>query len=90
MEFRDAQKILIDLIDQGDPRHGRILKMYFGLSGYEPRTFAQVGLSIGLTRERVRQIVSAAMTQLKRRIIEHSDRHGVNLYEQLMEMLGGR
>jgi RNA polymerase primary sigma factor len=47
-----------------DPREATILKMRFGLDDCEPQTLKEIGESLGLTRERVRQIESEALKRL--------------------------
>jgi len=47
-----------------DPREATVLRMRFGLEDSEPRTLKQIGESLGLTRERVRQIETEALAKL--------------------------
>ncbi|MGQ8366262.1 RNA polymerase sigma factor RpoS [Glaciecola sp. 1036] len=47
------------------PKHKEVLARRFGLLGYEPSTLEEVGVEIGLTRERVRQIQVEALKKLK-------------------------
>jgi RNA polymerase primary sigma factor len=47
-----------------DPREAIVLRMRFGLDGHEPRTLKEIGESLGLTRERVRQIETEALGKL--------------------------
>ena len=43
-----------------------VLELRFGLSGEEPRALESIGRQLGLTRERVRQIETAALARLRR------------------------
>jgi len=47
-----------------DAREATVLRMRFGLGGHEPRTLKEIGESLGLTRERVRQIETEALGKL--------------------------
>ncbi len=47
-----------------DQREATVLRMRFGLAGHEPRTLKEIGESLGLTRERVRQIETEALNKL--------------------------
>ncbi|MDP6933240.1 MAG: sigma-70 family RNA polymerase sigma factor [Myxococcota bacterium] len=51
-----------------DDRERFILTHHFGLDGREALTMAQIGLSMGLSRERVRQIEHGALKRLRRRV----------------------
>lgn len=57
-------RILKGLLDSIEEREARILKMRFGLDGMEPLTLKQISDDIGISRERVRQIVDEALTKL--------------------------
>ena len=43
----------------------RVLKMYYGLEGYESMTLEEIGAYVGRTRERVRQIKEKALQKLR-------------------------
>ncbi len=43
-----------------------VLVLRFGLDGEEPKTLADVGESLGVTRERARQIEVCALGELRR------------------------
>ena len=59
----DLSRVL-ELLGKMDKREATILRMRFGLDEEEPRTLKEIGESLGLTRERVRQIESAALGRL--------------------------
>lgn len=46
-------------------READVLRMYFGLNGYQPCTLEEIGDKFDLTRERVRQIKEKAVRRLK-------------------------
>ena len=47
-----------------DTREATVLRMRFGLDGHDPKTLKEIGESLGLTRERVRQIETEALSRL--------------------------
>jgi RNA polymerase primary sigma factor len=55
----------LGLLDKLGSREGAVLRLRFGLDGEEPKTLAEVGDRLGLTRERVRQIERDALGKLR-------------------------
>ena len=63
VEMDDLTHVL-QLLDKMDTREATILRMRFGLGEEEPKTLKEIGERLGLTRERVRQIESEALSKL--------------------------
>jgi len=63
VETDDLKQVLI-LLEKMDKREATVLRMRFGLDDEEPKTLKEIGESLGLTRERVRQIESEALAKL--------------------------
>jgi RNA polymerase primary sigma factor len=64
----DELSTLKRLLEAIDEREARVLRMRFGLDGQEPLTLKQIADEIGISRERVRQIVDEALTKLNAQI----------------------
>jgi len=64
----DELTILRRLLDAIDEREARILRLRFGLDGEQPLTLKQIADAVGISRERVRQIVDEALTRLNAQI----------------------
>ncbi len=56
---------LADGLEQLEPRLREVLELRFGLAGGEPSTLDEVGERLGVTSERVRQLQSRALRQLR-------------------------
>lgn len=65
---RDELEMISKLLEAIDEREATILKLRFGLDGEEPLTLKQIADLVGLSRERVRQVVDEALTKLNAQI----------------------
>jgi RNA polymerase primary sigma factor len=58
-------KELAHALSHLNPRMRRVLALRFGLDGAHPQTLEEVGAGLGITRERVRQLESRALRELR-------------------------
>jgi len=56
---------LAGALEQLNPRMRRVLSLRFGLDGEHPQTLEEVGNQLGITRERVRQLETRALRELR-------------------------
>ncbi|HEY3060725.1 MAG TPA: sigma-70 family RNA polymerase sigma factor [Chloroflexota bacterium] len=66
VEIRELAERLTAALDMLDPRERRVLQMRFGLDRADEQTLAEVAESMGVSRERIRQIEQAALNKLRR------------------------
>ena len=64
VESDDLKHVMV-LLDKMEKREATVLRMRFGIDGEEPKTLKEIGESLGLTRERVRQIQVEALKRLR-------------------------
>jgi RNA polymerase primary sigma factor len=60
-----SQTELAEALQRLNPRMRRVLALRFGLDGEAPQTLEEVGAGLGITRERVRQLESRALRELR-------------------------
>jgi RNA polymerase primary sigma factor len=63
---RDLQVQLKSALLILDDREKTIVLERFGLNGGKPKTLEQIGRTIGVTRERIRQLQARALSKLRR------------------------
>jgi RNA polymerase primary sigma factor len=54
------------MVSQLDEKERAVIELRFGLGGEDPRTLQEIGETLGLSRERIRQIESKAKEKLRR------------------------
>ena len=62
---RDCRARIEGVLATLDDRESYIVRCYYGLDGEEPLTLEQIGGSMGLTRERVRQLKERALARMR-------------------------
>jgi RNA polymerase primary sigma factor len=65
-----------DMVGGLDQKEREVMRMRFGLDGDEPKTLQEIGETMGLSRERIRQIESRAKEKLRR----SREAHGLRGY----------
>jgi RNA polymerase primary sigma factor len=68
LEAKTVTGMLRDMVKSLDPREVTILRARFGLDGGREQTLDEIGLKMGVTRERIRQVQNLALTKLRKRI----------------------
>ena len=64
----DDLRTAFEMLDRMEPREASVVRMRFGLGEHEPHTLKQIGESLGLSRERVRQIECQALGKMAVRL----------------------
>jgi RNA polymerase nonessential primary-like sigma factor len=82
MQDKDMCNNIDNWISQLSDKQREVVERRFGLHGHDVGTLEQVGLEIGVTRERVRQIQLEALKQLKK-ILKNDGYDGDMIFERL-------
>jgi RNA polymerase primary sigma factor len=62
---RQRSQEIANALAQLNPRMRAVLALRFGLNGERPQTLEEVGVGLGITRERVRQLEARALRELR-------------------------
>lgn len=65
LEDKNLHNQLDDLLEVLDERESRIIDARFGLNGVQPMTLEEVGREFGVTRERIRQLQTLALSKMR-------------------------
>lgn len=89
----DYQKLSLALLSAVDERTRDVLSRRFGLQEEDPQTLEAIGRSLGVTRERIRQIEAGGLKQiqefLKQEKKEHATAKLFDLTSDLLAKTGG-
>lgn len=64
IESEELRRVLIELLDMLSEKESRIICLRLGFYDNRPKTLEEVGILLGVTRERIRQIETKAMKKL--------------------------
>ena len=62
---KDLLEEIDEVLEVLDNRERAIIDMRFGLDGQDPKTLEEIGVNLGVTRERIRQLQNAALSRLR-------------------------
>ncbi len=68
IEKKELSKYIKEKLSQLSDKERMVVEMYFGLNGESTYTFKEIGEKIGVTRERVGQIMQKIIDKLRKRI----------------------
>ncbi len=66
LESLEMDEVMAELVDGLNPKERMIIEMRYGIRDDESKTLEQISHKMGLTKERIRQIQSAALQNLRR------------------------
>ena len=75
LESKAVMRLLKEMVGDLPTREAHILRARFGLDGSPPQTLDEVGITLGITRERVRQLQNRSFKKLRKLLNEIDDPH---------------
>jgi RNA polymerase primary sigma factor len=67
---KTTQQDISNIVAKLEPREMDILRLRFGLDGERPKTLEEVGVCLGVTRERVRQLQNTALSKMRKALVK--------------------
>lgn len=61
----EQSRIILKILSKLRPRESRCVQMHYGLNGYKQHTLQMIADEYGVSRERIRQILSKALRRIK-------------------------
>jgi RNA polymerase sigma factor (sigma-70 family) len=82
------RRALRAMVDRLPPRLGYVVRVRYGLKGYPPSFYHQIGAALGVTKQRAHQLHREALAQLRHpahsyRLRSLLDRHTLRDYEMV-------
>ena len=71
-ELQDLRNMVTLMMERLTERERKVISLRFGLEGNNPRSLEDIGQDIGITRERVRQIVAKSLRKMRGFAIKNS------------------
>lgn len=68
----EVSSIILKLVESLDPREQEIVNRYYGVNTDKTETLEKIGQDLGLTKERIRQIVEKALKKMRSRALCNS------------------
>lgn len=82
LRAKNLNNDLYSMIDSLEPREAEIIRLRFGLDGYDELTLEEVGRKFRVTRERVRQLQNLALSKMRRAMAEREAQRNSDEIEQ--------
>ena len=81
LKEKNRNSDLHSMISALEPREAEIIRLRFGLDGYDELTLEEVGQKFHVTRERVRQLQNIALSKMRKALASHEHQRTVEEIE---------